>query len=180
MATQWRDDGFRYGAVTRVLHWAMALLLAWQFAGMAIKLIVGKAPITAFWVGTHKGVGVILLTLIVLRALWGLYNMKARPAHGGGFWGLAAKVGHLALYALMLIVPALALLRQYGSGKPLDVFGVRLIDGGWAEVSWMTAPANAVHGLLAWVLLAAIAGHILMVLVHRFIWKDGTTRRMIG
>lgn len=80
----------------------------------------------------------------------------------------------------MLIVPALALLRQYGSGKPLDVFGVRLIEGGWAEVPWMTAPANAAHGLLAWVLLAAIAGHILMVLVHRFIWKDDTVGRMIG
>jgi cytochrome b561 len=37
-----------------------------------------------------------------------------------------------------------------------------------------------VHGLLAWVLLAAIAGHILMVLVHRFIWKDDTVGRMIG
>ncbi len=180
MTMRLRDDGFRYGAVTRVLHWAMALLLAWQFAGMAIKLTVGKAPITAFWVGTHKGIGVILLVLIVLRAFWGLYNMKTRPAHGGGFWGLAARVGHLALYVLMLIVPALALLRQYGSGKPLDVFGVRLINGGWAEAPWMTAPANAVHGLLAWVLLAAIAGHILMVLVHRFIWKDGTTRRMIA
>ncbi len=180
MTMQLRDDGFRYGVVTRALHWAMALLLAWQFTGMAIKLTVGKAPITAFWVGTHRGIGVILLALIVLRALWGLYNMKTRPAHGGGFWGLAARGGHLALYLLMLIVPALALLRQYGSGKPLDVFGVRLINGGWAEAPWMTAPANAVHGLLAWVLLAAIAGHILMVLVHRFIWKDGTTRRMIG
>ena len=75
MATQWRDDGFRYGAVTRGLHWVMALLLAWQFAGMAVKEIVGKAAITAFWVGTHKGIGVILLTLIVARALWGLYNI---------------------------------------------------------------------------------------------------------
>ncbi|WP_312690208.1 cytochrome b/b6 domain-containing protein [Brevundimonas nasdae] len=44
----------------------------------------------------------------------------------------------------------------------------------------MTAPANAAHGLLAWVLLAAIAGHILMVLVHRFVWKDGVAERMIG
>lgn len=56
MAMQWRDDGFRYGAVTRGLHWAMALLLTWQFAGMGVKIIVGKAPITAFWVGTHKGI----------------------------------------------------------------------------------------------------------------------------
>ncbi|WP_392353746.1 hypothetical protein V8F63_14115 [Brevundimonas sp. LF-1] len=52
-----------------------------------------QGPITAFWVGTHKGIGVILLALIVLRALWGLYNMKTRPAHGGGFWGWPPRSG---------------------------------------------------------------------------------------
>ncbi|MET4684490.1 cytochrome b561 [Brevundimonas faecalis] len=180
MAMRWRDDGFRYGALTRLLHWGTVLLLAWQFTGMGVKLIVGKAPITAFWVGTHKSVGTVLLLVILIRALWGLYNMKTRPAHGGGFWGLAAKAGHLVLYVLMLIVPALALLRQYGSGKPMEFFGLPFIQGGGAETSWMTAPANAAHGLLAWVLLAAIGGHVLMVLVHRYVWKDDTTRRMMG
>ena len=51
---RWADDGFRYGLITRALHWLMAGFLAWQFTGMAVKLIVGRAPITAFWVGTHK------------------------------------------------------------------------------------------------------------------------------
>jgi len=175
-----RDDGFRYGLVTRLLHWGMAGLMAWQFAGMGIKLVVGKAPITAFWVGTHKSVGTVLLALLIMRAIWGLYNMKTRPAHGGGFWGLAARGGHLALYAMMLVVPASALLRQYGSGKSMTFFGLPFIAGGGSEVAWMTAPADAFHGLLAWLLLAAIGGHVLMVLVHRFIWKDDTARRMLG
>lgn len=177
---RWTDDGYRYGRITRLLHWVVAALLTWQFAGMAIKLIVGRAPITAFWVGTHKGVGTMLMVLILVRAAWGLYNMARRPGHGGGLWGLAAKIGHLALYGLMLVVPAIALLRQYGSGKPLEVFGATVLNKGGAEIGWMTAPANAAHGLLAWVLLAAIAGHIAMVLVHRYVWNDGTTRRMLG
>ena len=176
----WMDDGFRYGRLTRLLHWAVAGLLAWQFTGMAVKLIVGRAPITAFWVGTHKSVGTVLMVVILVRALWGLYNLSRRPGHDRGLLGVAALTGHLVLYALMLIVPALALLRQYGSGKALEVFGLAVIDKGGAEIGWMTAPANAAHGLLAWVLLAAIAGHIGMVLVHRYVWKDGTTRRMIG
>lgn len=177
---RWTDDEYRYGRVTRLLHWGIALLLTWQFAGMAVKLIVGRAPITAFMVGSHKGIGTILMVLILVRALWGLCNMTRRPSHGHGFWGLAAKGGHLVLYGLMLIIPALALLRQYGSGKPLEVFGLTIMKGGGAKIEWMTAPGDAAHGLLAWVLLAAIAGHIVMVLVHRFVWNDGTTRRMIG
>lgn len=180
MSVQWRDDGFKYGLVTRLLHWAMASLFVWQFAGMAVKLIVGRVPITAFWVGTHKSVGTLLLVLFIARALWGLYNMQARPAHGGGVLGLAAKAGHLVLYGLMLIVPALAMLRQVGSGKPMEFFGLPLIAGGGDKVDWMMAPANAAHGLLAWLLLAAIVGHVLMVLVHRFVWKDDTVRRMMG
>lgn len=176
---QWRDEGFRYGLVTRILHWSTALLLLWQFTGMAVKLVVGKAPITAFWVGTHKSIGVALMVLVVARALWGLYNIKVRPAHGAGFWAMAAKAGHLVLYMLMLVVPALALLRQLGSGKPMEFFGLPLIRGGGAETLWLTAPADAAHGLLAWVLLTAIAGHIAMVLVHRLVWKDETVRRMM-
>lgn len=177
---RWTDDGYRYGRITRLLHWGIASLLAWQFASMAVKLIVGRAPITAFMVGTHKGIGTVLMVLIAVRALWGLYNMACRPRHGGGFWGWAAKLGHLVLYGLMLYVPAVALLRQYGSGKPLEVFGLTIMNRGGAEIAWMTAPANASHGLLAWVLLGAIAGHVAMVLVHRYVWNDGTTRRMLG
>jgi len=180
MAVQLGDNGFRYGLMTRLLHWSMAALLAWQFAGMGVKLIVGKASITAFWVGSHKSIGVVLLLLLIVRAAWGLYNLRVRPAHGGGFWGSAALAGHLVLYALMLIVPASALLRQYGSGKPMELFGLPFIFGSGVETAWMTAPANAFHGLAAWVLLAAIFGHVVMVLVHRFVWKDETTARMMG
>ena len=147
---------------------------------MAVKLIVGRAPITAFWVGTHKGIGTILMALILIRAAWGLYNMAQRAPHGPGLLGLAALAGHLTLYLLMLVVPAMALLRQFGSGKPLEVFGLRVMEKGGAEIVWMTATANAAHGLLAGVLLAAIVGHIAMVLPHRYIWKDETTRRMLG
>ncbi|WP_438852226.1 cytochrome b [Brevundimonas nasdae] len=177
---RWADDGFRYGLITRALHWLMAGLLAWQFTGMAVKLIVGRAPITAFWVGTHKDIGLLLLALLLIRAVWGLANLKLRPPHQPGFWGRAALVGHLTLYGLMLVVPSLALLRQIGSGRPLEFFGLQLMAGQGVKIDWMTAPANAVHGLLAWVLLAAIAGHILMVVVHRFVWKDGIAERMIG
>ena len=87
MAVQLGDNGFRYGLMTRLLHWSMAALLAWQFAGMGVKLIVGKAPITAFWVGSHKSIGVVLLLLLIFRAVWGLYNLRVRPAHGADSGG---------------------------------------------------------------------------------------------
>ena len=64
-------------------------------------------------------------------------------------------------------MPALALLRAYGSGKGFSPFGLPLMPATGVKVDWMVAPANAIHGFLAWTLLALIAGHIAMVIVHR-------------
>ncbi|PZR08328.1 MAG: cytochrome B [Azospirillum brasilense] len=176
----WRDTPDRYGLVSRFLHWGMALLFAWQFAGMVVKVTVGRSPLTAFLVGTHGSVGALLFLLILLRGAWGLYSLRRRPPHEPGLLGLAARLGHLALYGLMLVVPTLALLRQYGSGRAFAPFGIPLWPASGERVEALVAPANAAHGLLAWTLLALIAGHVAMVLLHRFLWRDGTLARMAG
>lgn len=44
----------------------------------------------------------------------------------------------------------------------------------------MMAPANALHSVLAWTLLVLIIGHVSMVLIHHYHWRDGTVSRMIG
>lgn len=176
----WLDTPARYGLVSRALHWGMALLFAWQFAGMVVKVTAGRTPLTAFLVGTHASVGALLFLLILLRGAWGLYNLRRRPPHEPGPLGLAARLGHLALYALMLAVPALALLRQYGSGRAFAPFGIPLWPASGERMEALVAPANTAHGLLAWTLLALIGGHIAMVLLHRFLWRDGVLARMAG
>lgn len=173
------DSPARYGVVTQILHWSMAALFAWQFAGMIVKITVGRSPLTAFLVGTHGSVGALLLLLVAVRGLWGWYNLGRRPAYATGFMGRAAVAGHLGLYGLMVGVPALALLRQYGSDKPFRFFGVELLPGQPEKIEWMMAPANLLHGVAGWVLLALIVGHILMVVVHQYVWKDGLARRML-
>ena len=127
----------------------------------------------------HWKKSAVLFVLLLLRGLWGLYNLRRRPSHQPGLVGLLAVLGHLALYGLMLVVPLIGLMRQYGSGRPFAPFGVPLM-GPSDPIPWMMAPANAAHGLLAWVLLALIAGHVLMVVVHRFVWRDEIAQRMIG
>lgn len=170
----------RYGTVARSLHWGMALLFTWQFGGMILKNVIGRTPLMQFWVGSHASVGTLLLVLVIARALWAVVEWRNRPPHTSGFVGLASAAGHALLYLLMLVIPAIALLRMFGSGRGVKLFGVQLVEPTRQQVEWMMAPANALHGNLAWLLLAVIAGHILMVAVHHFIWRDQTFYRMYG
>ena len=170
----------RYGTVARWLHWGMALLLTWQLVGMILKNVLGRVPLMKFWVGTHPSIGTLLLALLIIRALWAVVEWRNRPPQPQGLVGVSARIGHAMLYLLMFIIPALALLRMIGGGRGVTLFGVQLMPPTGQEIAWMTAPANALHGNLGWLLLVLIIGHVAMVMVHQLVWRDGIFSRMWG
>lgn len=184
----WFDSPRRYGLVSRSLHWAMALLFAWQFAGMIFKVLLGWHPRDSWMLGTHSHVGFVLLALMIARALWALANLRNRPPHGTGFIARCAGIGHALLYLLMFLVPALALVRQYGAGRGFSLFNALPVfpagTQNQALVQFVNGTREALgftlHGLLGWTLLALIAGHLGMVIVHHFLWKDDTLYKMAG
>lgn len=175
-----RDTPARYGRITRALHWTIAALVLWQFLGMGLRLIFGRRDFVSFFVGTHQPVGTLLFVLILMRLIWALSNRSNRPHHGAGLLGLGARVGHLMLYAAMLFVPSVALLRAYGSDRPFELLGVEVFAARTSPVEWMVNLAGDWHGEVAWVMLALIAGHVVMVGLHEAMWRDGTLSRMAG
>ncbi|MDS9468843.1 cytochrome b/b6 domain-containing protein [Paracoccus sp. MBLB3053] len=167
-----------YGRVTRWLHWSIALLLAWQFLGMGLKLIFGRQPFLAPLVGSHQPVGTVLFVLIVLRVIWAVVNRRNRPRHGNGLLGIAAVTGHGLLYLAMVMVPCVALLRAYGSERAFAPFGFEIFPARATEIGWMVDLGGLLHGELGWVLGALILGHVVMVGIHETMWRDGTLARM--
>lgn len=160
---QLNDSAERYGAVSRGLHWGMAVLLLIQFASAAAHFLAEDTALEALLWPAHKPVGFLLMLLIVVRLLWAVINSGRRPPSLNGF----AKAGHLVLYGLLLVIPAVALLRQYGSGKAFEPFGIPLMPGFPGDkIEWMMAPAN-LHGEFGWLLLALIIGHAYMAFAHR-------------
>lgn len=180
MTSRWHtlDSTERYGTVSRFLHWSMAVILAWQFASAAAHWLLEDTEVERFLWGTHKVVGTLLIGLIVVRALWSLYNRGHRPPS----LDIMAQLGHLAMYALMLTVPLLALVRQYGSGRSFTPLGIPLVPGFEGEsIDWMTAPGNLLHSWLGWLLLIMIVGHVAMVFIHRRRPRDhDVLARMVG
>lgn len=184
----WLDSPRRYGRISRILHWSMALLFAWQFAGMFLKIWLGWHPRDSWVLSTHAHVGFMLLVLMMVRAIWAFSSRQQRPAHGEGFIARSAAIGHFLLYLLMLITPAIALLRQYGSGRGFALFNtIPIFPAGAphpAWVQWVNSTNESLgftlHGLFAWLLLALVVGHIAMVAVHHFLWRDETLHKMAG
>lgn len=173
------DNPSGYGLVTRTLHWGMAVLFLWQFTSALLRVFAEDTAIEGFFWSTHYSVGFTLWVLVLLRGVWGLMNLSRRPSHAGPpVLAKAATAGHALLYALMVVVPTLAIMRAAGGGRGFSVYGVELIAPGGEQSAALTAPGNALHGLLGWVLLAMIAGHIVMALYHRFVRNDGTFERI--
>lgn len=172
----WRDSPMHYGRVSRALHWGMAGLLAWQFTSTLVRVLLSDTALDDFMWSTHRTTGVLLMSLVVLRVAWALYGAGSRPPAISRL----ALLGHGALYGLMIVVPLVALLRQYGSGRPLSTFGVTLMPGFEGErIDWMVNLGSTLHGLLGWTLLTLILGHVVMAALHRRRGED-VIPRMIG
>lgn len=179
-ANPWLDNPQAYGSVTRFLHWAMAALFAWQFASSALHAWNREADISRWFWQSHVPLGVLLLALVTIRALWALAALRRRPPAGAGAWGRLAGWGHAGLYLFMICVPLAAMLRSYGRGKGLAVFGMQLFEASGREIPSLIALGNALHGWLGWLLLALAAGHIAMVGVHLYVWRDQAAAPMLG
>lgn len=173
------DSRAGYGTVTRALHWGMAALFAWQFASVLLRVFAEDTRIEGFFWSTHYSVGFTLWILVFVRGVWGLANLRRRPRHDGSpALATAARVGHLALYGLMIAVPTLAILRAVGGTRGFSVYGIQIVAPGGEANAALTAPGNALHGLLGWTLLALIVGHVAMALWHGHVRRDQTLARM--
>jgi len=168
-----------YGTVSRALHWLMAALFTWQFLSAILHAVDREMPAARFFWSWHMSVGALLLVAVLLRGAWALINLGNRPVHAPGLLGTAARLGHFVLYLLMLAVPLVAVVRAYGSGRGLSVFGIEVFAGGGERIPALMAPANAVHGLLGWALLALTLGHVVMALAHAYLWREDTLTRML-
>lgn len=174
------DSPDRYGLVTRVLHWGMAVLFLAQFISAAARwgLPRENAVREVLW-SYHANLGMTLFLLVLVRGLWGLTNLQKRPPHYG-LVGHAAVAGHVALYALMVIVPAVRILAAAGSDRGLSYLGVRIFPAREPEVAWMQIPAEW-HGEMGWILALLVLGHIAMATIwHHLIQRDDTLSRMAG
>ena len=92
----------RYSTVAIILHWLIALALAFQLA-LGFSMPHDERGFALFQL--HKSVGVTIFVLTLPRLLWRLTH-RPPAAVERGFQGFLAKAVHTLLYAFMIGAPA--------------------------------------------------------------------------
>lgn len=156
------DTATRYGFISRFFHWFMALGFIWMIFTASSRFIDKDSALTKAVFFYHPQVGATILWLAALRIIWALSQSKNRPANNA-----MVKLGHGAMYVLMVLVPVIALIRYAGSGRGFAYLGMPIFEKTGIETQWMVDLGNNWHGLLGWVLFALIVGHILMAIKHK-------------
>ena len=96
-----RAAGQRYSSGAILLHWTIALALAFQLA-LGFAMPKNESGFALYQL--HKSVGITILLLTLARLAWRLTH-RPPPAVEGGFQGFLAKAVHTLLYVFMVGAP---------------------------------------------------------------------------
>src|SRR3990167_1634978 len=173
-----RNTPKTYGIIAKFFHWLVALLAISMliFCYFLDDFSKGIQPLTY---NIHKVTGVIILSIMLLRLIWTLFNTKpiALP-NTAGWEKLAEKTVQFSLYAFLILMPLAGWMGASAAGKPphLGKWEIALpIHGNKAFISMLFD----LHGTIALILIALISMHFLAALYHQFIRKDDLLKRMI-
>jgi len=181
-----RAHSGNYNAIAKMFHWLMAalilcmLLLGWAMT--ADDILGGHGKSVAMQV--HESVGMIVLTLGVLRLIWRFLNPPPPlPAFMPAWEQVAARLSHVILYVLMLVMPLVGWVIISTMAHKAQFFGLFPIPNlpflhdlpGKKEIREIF---ESIHWWLAWVIVAVVALHIGAALKHHFIERDDILLRM--
>lgn len=173
--------GARYSGVAMALHWlvAAAVIANWRIAETAEH--AGSAEARSQIMGNHFALGVLIFIAVILRFAWRKSKGVPPPQSGHADWERAlAKLVHYLFYALLLVMPLAGWLAMSKYGSPISLWGIVEIPP--LPVASDPEGAKAIfeqHATAGTVLLGLIAVHILGMLKHTLIDRDGNLFRML-
>lgn len=176
------NSSSRYGLVSVLFHWVVALAV---FALFAVGLWMTDLTYYSQWYRTapalHKSVGVVLFAVMLLRVVWRLLTPQPAPisSHSTAVQ-LLSRLAHAALYLGIFVVMISGYLISTAEGRGISVFDLFEIPALITGLPDQADLAGAVHFYMAWALVLVAGLHGLAALKHHFIDRDVTLKRMLG
>ncbi len=176
----WKNTASRYGSLSIGIHWFMLLLFIAVYACIDLREIYpkGSDPREALktW---HYMLGMLVFLFVWLRigARFSGPTPHIQPAPPQ-WQELAAKLLHLALYALMIVMPLTGWLMLSAGGKPIPFFGLEL-PSLMGEDKHTAKALKEIHETIGTAGYYLIGLHTLAALYHHYVMHDNTLTRML-
>lgn len=158
------------------LHWltALAVVVAYVISGDPTQ---GKSALDVLVGQTHVATGLLIATLVVMR-LPMRFLLNAPPPVAASAWQQkTATLVHVALYALLFVVPLAGWAALSGKTQAFAIVGIALPLLN-AKATWVGLLGDA-HQTLgnAFIWLAGL--HAVAALWHHYWMRDSTLTRML-
>jgi cytochrome b len=171
-----------WDAPVRLFHWLVVVLVTAAY--VTLKLT---------WIDWHVRIGEALLALLIARLLWGCFGSETARFRSFVASPAAAlrhlrhlfhrepdvQVGHNAAGGWMVLLLLALLLAETLSG--LYVNNEIADDGPLSELVpvWLANAISALHGLVWYVLLAAVALHVFVIALYAVVKGHNLLRPML-
>ncbi len=171
----------RYDGVAQLFHWLIAIMIFVIFGlGWYMTDLDPVDPETFRIYQIHKGIGVTILALAVLRLLWRFtHPAPPLPETMKGWERFAATGAHWALYGLIFLQPILGILQSNAANFPIVLFGSVELPALIGQDKAMGERLVGLHHLVAKLMALLILAHIGASLRHHIMLKDDVLRRML-
>lgn len=171
-----------YTSTAKWFHWITAvLIIAAVPTGAVIQHV--KDPSKMAFYAIHESIGLLVLVLALLRLAWRLTHPV--PPHAGvpPWMRRVAGAVHFALYAAIILQPLLGFFATNAFGFPMQgataFMGLidipKFMEANTPLAEWLLM----FHVWLGWTIAALVVLHVLAVVHHQAIRRDGTLLRMV-
>jgi cytochrome b561 len=170
----------RYSAPTQILHWLTAILVLIAFTygpGGSEEHVYAAAR--DFDRQLHETLGLSVLGLVALRALWRSIDARPGQPQVARWMRIAGKTTQGALYVLLFAVPLTAITGAWLEGHPLTLLAAVSIAPPFTESHAIGAQVASLHTWLGDTLLWVAGVHALAGLYHHLVLKDDVLRSML-
>ena len=169
----------RYTLTAMALHWLMATMILALFALGLYMSDLPLSPRKLELFAWHKWVGMLVLALWLPRIAWrGLHRPPPSPVMPPWQERIAVMT-HWSLYGLMLLVPVSGWLMSSALGFTVVMFGKWPLPNLLATNHDLGDVLKQVHHVLNFVFMGLVGLHLLGVVQHQFVLRDGLLRRML-
>lgn len=174
-------EGDRFGLISIINHWAVAVLfLSVLGLGFYLDYVGEGRMLRGPWMEVHKATGVILLVVASWRVFWRLRQGFPKDTIEMPAWQhLAAKLVHWILLFAIIAMPVSGILLSLFSERAINVFGLFIIPAQAEnqQINWLS---SIFHESFAYFAAFIVFMHVGAVVKHHVIDKDDTLQRMLS